>query len=72
MNRIEEAKDLIKINKKLEARASDESIGYSPGDIDLSPSKYFCEGYLRAQQDLICHLVDKNILSIKDAKQIWE
>ena len=70
MNRFEKAKELVKANKNIEAKAFDRSIGYKPWEEDLEPNKYMEYGYIIGQQELLEMMLEKGIINIFDLKKI--
>lgn len=72
MNRFEEARDLNKLNGKLESMAFESSIDYRPSDDNLEPSEYVKYGHLKGSQEILEILLENKIINIYQLKKLFD
>lgn len=71
MNRFEDAKELVKMNERIESDAFEFGMGYKPMDDDLDPQKYGEHGFIRGQQQLLEKLLEKQIITVFDLEKLY-
>ena len=69
MNKFDEAKELVIINKKIESSAFEFAIDYKPMNDNLDPNNYAEHGFIKGQQELIIELIAKRIINPHD---LWK